>query len=229
MRVVKCLMPRLLPLEGLRFGRLVVIARAKKQAIKPYWKCQCDCGRVVSVLGDSLRSARTRSCGCLSAETVTERSTRHGHANRGHLSDEYNTWMNMKQRCCNPSNHGYQLYGARGITVCDRWLASFDDFLADMGPKPFRNASIDRTDNNGPYAPENCRWATPRQQSTNRRKTLHVQYNGRTMPLIDLAEQEKVPYRSLWRRIRYKHQTPEEAVRALRTSYRVVPHTRRAT
>lgn len=95
----------------------------------------------------------------------------------------YNTWRNMKQRCLNPSNKDYDIYGGRGITICDEWLNSFDTFISDMGPKPSDMHSIDRVDTNGPYAPWNCRWATAEEQANNCRTNRLVTYLNREQTL----------------------------------------------
>ena len=100
----------------------------------------------------------------------------------------------MKSRCDNPKNRKYRDYGARGIRVCARWLTSFDRFFADMGPKPSSKHSIDRINNEGNYEPGNCRWATPKEQSRNKRHHRTVQYNGQQMPLSMACELSGVNY-----------------------------------
>jgi hypothetical protein len=100
---------------------------------------------------------------------------------------EYFAWAAMKARCYNPSHPGYARYGERGIRICDRWLESFDNFLADMGPRLSPEHSIDRIDNDGDYAPENCRWATRREQACNRSSNVRLEYAGESMVLKDWA------------------------------------------
>jgi len=94
----------------------------------------------------------------------------------------YSCWHGMKYRCFNPKSKEYKNYGARGISVCDRWLHSFENFFLDMGRKP-AGRSIDRIDNNGNYEPSNCRWATIQEQNSNKRDCIHLEYAGLIMTI----------------------------------------------
>ncbi len=166
-------------LTGMRFGRLKVIGTAGRKA-QPSgktciaWNTQCDCGNKKVVIGLYLRSVRTASCGCLRKE-INASQVIHGYG----LKDKvYRTWRGIRRRCGNKTYKEFRYYGGRGITVCERWK-SFVNFLADMGDAP-PGMSIDRIDNNGPYSPSNCRWATQSQQQANRRDTRLISYLGQT-------------------------------------------------
>jgi len=171
-----CAVLNRLEFAGQRFGRLTaVFARADRRG-EAHWSCVCDCGNEVVVRAGHLRDGSTRSCGCLKNELTSTRmltqryALKPGHVRRGGSarSREYRSWDAMRARCTNRKCKDFPDYGGRGITVCDHWK-SFANFLADMGPKPSPQHSIDRRDNDGNYEPGNCRWATALEQRHNRR------------------------------------------------------------
>jgi hypothetical protein len=148
-----------------RFGRLLVVKNTG--TVKHgahYWLCRCDCGTEKEISGRLLRKGETTSCGCKARELSSRRRLRHGMSE----TRKYSCWLAMKRRCTNEGGDHWYLYGGRGITVCDRWMNSFEAFYADMGPCP-PGCTIERKNVNGHYEPSNCCWLPADKQSANRR------------------------------------------------------------
>jgi hypothetical protein len=176
-------MKRRVDLSGMTFGRLTVI----KPVAGSRWLCECSCGATVSPKTSSLRSGNTKSCGCYRSQFTTGRnitSGTHGMSN----TPEHRIWRNIHQRCENANDNDFKNYGDRGITVSAEWT-SFEQFYADMGPRPTSLHTIERLDNDGPYSKNNCVWADRKSQARNRRSTLIIEHNGIVKSATQWAEE----------------------------------------
>jgi len=180
-------------LSGQQFGMLTVLEFSHKDTrSNAYWRCRCSCGELTIVQGSNLKSGCTVSCGCYrKARLVT-----HGMAG----SSIYKAWDSMLHRCTNPNNKRYRDYGGRGIEVCDSWF-KFENFYADMGPRPTAKHSIDRIDNNGPYCKENCRWATPTEQGANQRSNRMLTHEGITLTVAQWSQRVSLSRSVIWMRL----------------------------
>lgn len=172
-------------LTGQKFGRLTVIEVSHFERHHLRWKCLCECGNTAIVTTNGLRSGKSNSCGCYMIDRIKETNSKQG----GHSANEnkatYTSWRSAISRCYNKNHPKYKDYGARGIIMCDRWLNSFENFLADMGRKP-ENKTIDRfPDNNGIYELSNCRWATIWEQQKNLRSNVWYEHDGKRMIMAD--------------------------------------------
>jgi hypothetical protein len=165
-------------LTGQKFGRLTVVERSHTNR-HVFWHCVCDCGGTTVTPSNRLRLGRTTSCGCARAD--------HGEAKHGACTPLYRVWLSMRERCNNPKAKSYANYGGRGITVCPEW-DSYQQFAADMGERP-PGRSLDRKDNDGPYAPWNCRWATALEQMANTRVVRVIEFNGKAQHLSAWARE----------------------------------------
>lgn len=159
-----------------------------------YWNCECKCGKLFVILAGNRR--KQESCGCVAHQNVIKAATTHGMTN----SSEYNIWKGICKRCRLKSDPAYYKYGGRGIDVCDRWFDSFQNFYADMGPRP-KGMSIDRIDNDKGYSLDNCRWATYTAQSRNKRSNHLIEYNGKKMCITEWSEKTGIRKDTLRRRL----------------------------
>lgn len=152
---------------GKTFGQVVVIGMLTSRRVLG----RCACGNEKAFLLSNLQRGLSKSCG--------HTHTKHGMS----YSSEYKAWQSMIGRCVNSTDRSYARYGGRGITVCDRWRYSFDNFLEDMGRKPFPQYSVERINNAGNYEPRNCKWASMAEQGNNRRSCRNVTISGETKTL----------------------------------------------
>lgn len=194
----------ILQLKNQKFNRLYVLSdpllKPKSDGNnKSYYLCQCDCGNQIEVQGTYLKTGKTKSCGCLGSEKLIELNKERATHNQT-KSKTYKVWINMKVRCYNPASESYPRYGGRGITVCNEWINSFEQFYEDMGKCP-RDKSIHRVDNDGHYCPENCVWATDEEQANCRSTNRNITYLGKTQTLSQWAREYDIAVGTLWKRL----------------------------
>jgi hypothetical protein len=174
---------------GRRFGKLTVLGLAERRGVrgKRNWLCRCECGRQNAVAGNSLRKGNTKSCG-----SCRPHAFKHGHSTKTVKTPTYHSWHAMKKRCSSSTRGRAPCYADKGISFDPRWK-DFNIFLADMGERPAGH-TLDRRDNDQGYSKANCRWATPTEQTRNRRVTLMFTHEGRTLPVIEWAKELGLSY-----------------------------------
>lgn len=201
---------RVKDLTGEKFGRLTVLERCgKNKNGNVEWRCLCDCGKEKIVSGGKLTSGDVQSCGCLHKERQKIAVTKHGK----YETKLYSKRQSMKTRCYNKKAANYCDYGARGITVCEEWkkdFYAFYDWAMSSGYK--EGLTIDRIDVNGNYCPENCKWATIKEQNNNQRKSVKITYKGKTQSISQWAKETGIKYMTIYHRIHYQKWTVEKAL-----------------
>lgn len=200
-------------IKSKKYGKLTAIELVGRDRNGVFlWRCMCDCGKECIVRQNELRNGGTKSCGCLRKESARMRRPYH------HDERLYVLWIGIRQRCENPKHASYKWYGGKGIKVCDEWESdymSFKKWALESGydeSLPRGTQTIDRIDCDGDYSPENCRWATQKEQVRNSSKcTTFVDYNGEKILLSELCERVGADYNKIRHRI-YRGKTINEAL-----------------
>lgn len=197
-------MSRLIDMKGKKFHGCVVIYRAgSNRDGKATWKCRCVCGNVFIATGKDIRNGSTKSCGCLKTKVIVEaglRNVTHGETK----TRLYGIWRGMKKRCYIPSDISYKNYGAKGITVCNEWMGSYEVFRDWAMANGYQeHLTLDRINSAGNYTPENCRWADWVTQARNRTNNVFVNFRGEEMTLSQVAEEVGESKEMIW--YRHKH------------------------
>lgn len=185
------------PKKGQRFGQLTII---KIKATSHGWmvQCKCDCGglrwfNACHIMPDTRKYQRCGRSGCKKIGPRKHNMSR---------TNTYKSWAGMKERCYNRNSKWFHRYGGRGIIVCDRWLNSFENFLADMGEKPVASRiSLERINNDGNYEPSNCKWATQKEQTNNTSKSRRLTFDGKTKTVEEWSKKTGIKYFTIIRRI----------------------------
>ncbi len=202
-------MGKVIDLTGRKFGRWKVIKKTIKrtQDRNIIYYCVCQCGITKNISASSLRRGRSKSCGCLQKERAVYAGYKSHTHGRSHTK-EHQAWLAMKRRCYKKDCKEYIRYGGRGIQVCDQWLKSFENFFKDLGEAPTSKHSIDRIDNDDNYKPNNCRWATAKEQANNRRTNILVH----DMTLMEYCQEHDLNYRIINQRITRDHWPIDKAI-----------------
>ena len=192
---------------GEKYGRLTIIERVENdKRRRAMWKCKCDCGKEVVVMGIYLKNGKTKSCGCYQKDVAKKHILEYNaspeyhqpsHTIHGkHDSRMYTIWCNMKQRCSNPNHEKYGYYGARGISVCEEWKNDFQSFYDWSIANGYTDElTIDRIDSAKGYSPDNCRWVTQKEQTRNRSITVRIEHDGEIKTLKEWCEQYNFDYK----------------------------------
>ena len=184
---------------GKTYGRLTVLGEDPKRNKNNHilYNCKCSCGKSKKILGSSIRSGASKSCGCLQKESITK----HGMDR----TPEYKAYQSMHQRCYNKKSKQYKGWGGRGIDVCSEWH-DFNKFYEDMGDRPEKH-TLERLDNEKGYGPDNCIWATPKEQALNRRNSIKVMHHGKEITVKEFASSIGLTESGARKRLKKKGET----------------------
>jgi hypothetical protein len=217
---ITALPPRVKDLTGRVFGLWTVEGfDSLNERGKAMFRCVCWCGKTGVIDGASLSRWHSRSCGCLRDKIVSQANTKHGKWG----TDIYNIYHGIKKRTESPDHIDYPRYGGTGIGLSKEWSDSFDTFASDMGPRPSKKHTVDRSNNLLGYSKENCRWATYKEQARNRRSNRNLTYRGETLSLAAWAERYGMDDQVLGRRLK-KGWPLEKSLLAVVRCYKKAPY-----
>lgn len=187
-------------ITGMKLKSLTALEYHGSDGKKSLWKIQCDCGKIIVMPASEFMKQKQSSCGCQRTELIKQSRTTHGMSKH----PAFAVWRSMKVRCTLPAHQAWHNYGGRGIRVCERWLESFENFWADMGPSYEKGLSIDRIDNNGDYEPKNCRWVSDKTQSRNKRTNTLISTPWGRMTVSEAAERSGIKANTILYRLNHK-------------------------
>lgn len=189
---------RKINLSGKRFGKLLVSNYSFSYKGAVYWQCKCDCGNDFDAKSKYLLNGDTKSCGCLISEILNKRNTKHSLSS----TPEYKIWKLIKARCYNPNSTFYEHYGGRGIKMFEAWINNFESFIQHIGYRPTPFHSVERIKNDIGYFPGNLKWATKKEQASNKRTNRIIEYNGEKLILQQWADKFNTPVSTLHSRLK---------------------------
>lgn len=203
-------MSRIIDMSGKKYGNLTAIKLVGYKASNnnAVWNFVCDCGNELNTEGYSVRTGKITTCKECGRKRTRAASLKHGLSN----TPEFRAWAEIKSRCLNTKSTSYKNYCGRVIKICDRWIDSFENFLADMGIKPTKDHSIDRINNQGNYEPDNCRWSTVLEQANNKRNSVIITFQGVVDTLPGWSRRLGINYAALHQRIRVNKWPIERAL-----------------
>lgn len=192
-------LPKEKDLTGKKLGKLKVVEFKENRVGRGghYWTCVCECGKSISIRATLLRSGKQKDCGCEFIKSLSRRMKDHGKGRTPQAA----VWRSMIARCHNKKNRSYRLYGAKGITVCDRWRNSYLAFLSDMGERP-PETEIDRIDGGKGYYPGNCRWVTCKENQRNKTSSRIIVSRGVAKTMSEWSEATGIKIGTLWKRLK---------------------------
>ena len=187
-------------MTGRQFGRLIVLHESSQRRCgKVTWVCKCDCGKLITVSSNNLQSGHTKSCGCYRDDKLRKVATKHSM----YGTRLYSEWAGMKARCYHKAYKYFAHYGGKGITVCDEWKSSFENFSKWALANGYKNdLTLDRKNNDGNYCADNCRWVTMTVQQNNRTNNHRIIFNGENLTLSEWARKLNFPQGLIYQRLK---------------------------